>query len=52
CRTLHLLAKEQRVTVQEYKQLLDQGVPHVLVDVRPQVEVDICQLPHSICILC
>ncbi|XP_078413416.1 adenylyltransferase and sulfurtransferase MOCS3 [Cetorhinus maximus] len=48
CRTLHLLTKEQRITVQEYKQLLDQGVPHVLVDVRPQVEVDICQLSHSI----
>ncbi|XP_048456864.1 adenylyltransferase and sulfurtransferase MOCS3 [Rhincodon typus] len=48
CRTLHLLTGEQRITVQEYKQLLDQGVPHVLVDVRPQVEVDICQLPNSI----
>ncbi|XP_067844808.1 adenylyltransferase and sulfurtransferase MOCS3 isoform X1 [Heptranchias perlo] len=48
CRTLHLLTGEQRVTVQEYKQLLDQDVPHVLVDVRPQVEVDICHLPHSI----
>ncbi|XP_059504643.1 adenylyltransferase and sulfurtransferase MOCS3 isoform X2 [Stegostoma tigrinum] len=48
CRTLHLLTGEQRITVQEYKQLLDQGVPHVLVDVRPKAEVDICQLPHSI----
>ncbi|XP_072436646.1 adenylyltransferase and sulfurtransferase MOCS3 [Chiloscyllium punctatum] len=48
CRTLHLLTGEQRITVQEYKQLLDQGVPHILVDVRPQVEVDICKLPHSI----
>ncbi|XP_060686826.1 adenylyltransferase and sulfurtransferase MOCS3 [Hemiscyllium ocellatum] len=48
CRTLHLLTGEQRITVQEYKQLLDQGVPHILVDVRSQVEVDICKLPHSI----
>uniref|UniRef100_A0A4W3JXB6 Adenylyltransferase and sulfurtransferase MOCS3 n=1 Tax=Callorhinchus milii TaxID=7868 RepID=A0A4W3JXB6_CALMI len=48
CRTLKLLPKEQRVTVEEYKQLLDQVVPHILVDVRPQVEVDICRLPHSI----
>ncbi|XP_051867285.1 adenylyltransferase and sulfurtransferase MOCS3 isoform X1 [Pristis pectinata] len=48
CRTLNLLNGEQRITVQEYKRLLDEDVPHVLVDVRPQVEVDICHLPNSI----
>ncbi|CAI9535143.1 unnamed protein product [Staurois parvus] len=48
CRTLYLLSATERMTVQEYKQLLDDGVPHVLIDVRPQVEVDICHLPHSV----
>ncbi|XP_069787075.1 adenylyltransferase and sulfurtransferase MOCS3 [Narcine bancroftii] len=48
CRTLHLLTGEQRITVQEYKKFLDEDIPHVLVDVRQQVEVDICHLPNSI----
>ncbi|XP_024061573.1 adenylyltransferase and sulfurtransferase MOCS3 [Terrapene carolina triunguis] len=48
CRTLCLLPSEQRISVEEYKKLLDEQVPHILVDVRPQVEVDICYLVHSI----
>ncbi|XP_053317234.1 adenylyltransferase and sulfurtransferase MOCS3 isoform X1 [Spea bombifrons] len=47
CRMLSLLPNEERLTVQDYKKFLDDGVPHVLIDVRPQVEVDICHLPHS-----
>uniref|UniRef100_H3AHF7 Adenylyltransferase and sulfurtransferase MOCS3 n=1 Tax=Latimeria chalumnae TaxID=7897 RepID=H3AHF7_LATCH len=47
CRTLHLLTSEQRISVTEYKRILDNQVPHVLVDVRSQMEVDICHLPHS-----
>lgn len=43
-----MLTGEQRITVQEYKSLLDEDIPHVLVDVRPPVEVDICHLPNSI----
>lgn len=48
CRRLNLLTKEQRVSVQEYKEILDSSTPHLLLDVRPKVEVDICHLPFSI----
>ncbi|TRY92835.1 hypothetical protein DNTS_024900 [Danionella cerebrum] len=48
CRRLNLLNREQRVSVQEYKAILEHSVPHLLLDVRPKVEVDICSLPHSI----
>ncbi|XP_072271935.1 adenylyltransferase and sulfurtransferase MOCS3 [Pyxicephalus adspersus] len=48
CRTLNLLTAADRMTVLEYKKLLSDGVSHLLIDVRPQVEVDICRLPHSI----
>lgn len=48
CRRLNLLSPEQRVSVQEYKSIVDCGTPHLLLDVRPKVEVDICQLPVSI----
>ncbi|XP_049637294.1 adenylyltransferase and sulfurtransferase MOCS3 [Suncus etruscus] len=48
CRSLHLLRPEERVSVTDYKRLLDSEVPHLLLDVRPKVEVDICRLPHSL----
>ncbi|XP_004687109.1 PREDICTED: adenylyltransferase and sulfurtransferase MOCS3, partial [Condylura cristata] len=48
CRPLQLLRPEERVSVTDYKRLLDSGSPHVLLDVRPQVEVDICHLPHAL----
>ncbi|KAI7804909.1 adenylyltransferase and sulfurtransferase MOCS3 [Triplophysa rosa] len=48
CRRLNLLTKEQRVSVQEYKEIVDTSTPHVLLDVRPKVEVDICRLKTSI----
>ncbi|XP_037023305.2 adenylyltransferase and sulfurtransferase MOCS3 [Artibeus jamaicensis] len=48
CRCLQLLSPEERVSVTDYKRLLDSGSPHVLLDVRPQVEVDICRLPHAL----
>uniref|UniRef100_A0A8D0B951 Adenylyltransferase and sulfurtransferase MOCS3 n=1 Tax=Salvator merianae TaxID=96440 RepID=A0A8D0B951_SALMN len=47
CRTLQLLHSEERISVEEYKTILDSQVLHVLIDVRPQVEVDICHLAHS-----
>ncbi|KAK5601626.1 Molybdenum cofactor synthesis protein 3 [Crenichthys baileyi] len=48
CRKLNLLSKDQRITVQEYKSVVDNSGPHILVDVRPTVEVDICHLPFSL----
>uniref|UniRef100_A0A8C7J793 Adenylyltransferase and sulfurtransferase MOCS3 n=1 Tax=Oncorhynchus kisutch TaxID=8019 RepID=A0A8C7J793_ONCKI len=51
CRRLNLLSKDQRVTVQEYKSIVDNTAAHLLLDVRPLVEVDICHLPTSLSIL-
>ncbi|XP_037356332.1 adenylyltransferase and sulfurtransferase MOCS3 [Talpa occidentalis] len=48
CHSLQLLSPEERVSVIDYKRLLDSGSPHLLLDVRPQVEVDICHLPHAL----
>ncbi|XP_076604054.1 adenylyltransferase and sulfurtransferase MOCS3 [Chaetodon auriga] len=48
CRKLNLLSRDQRITVQDYKSILDKAEPHLLLDVRPLVEVDICHLPFSL----
>uniref|UniRef100_A0A8C9B0P1 Rhodanese domain-containing protein n=2 Tax=Phocoena sinus TaxID=42100 RepID=A0A8C9B0P1_PHOSS len=48
CRCLQLLSPEERISVVYYKRLLDSGSPHVLLDVRPPVELDLCRLPHSL----
>ncbi|NXM63423.1 MOCS3 sulfurtransferase, partial [Illadopsis cleaveri] len=48
CRSLQLLPAGDRISVQRYKELLDARAPHVLLDVRPQVEVDICRLQHAL----
>nr|XP_056701320.1 adenylyltransferase and sulfurtransferase MOCS3 [Euleptes europaea] len=48
CRRLCLLGKDERVSVEEYKNILDGEVHHVLVDVRPQAEVDICRLAQAV----
>ncbi|XP_045919232.1 adenylyltransferase and sulfurtransferase MOCS3 isoform X1 [Micropterus dolomieu] len=48
CRKLNLLSRDQRITVQDYKSVLDNAEPHLLLDVRPLVEVDICHLPFSL----
>ncbi|KAI4875305.1 hypothetical protein NFI96_022569 [Prochilodus magdalenae] len=48
CRRLNILSSEQRISVQEYKSIVDTVTPHLLLDVRPKVEVDICCLPTSI----
>ncbi|KAH9499641.1 Molybdenum cofactor synthesis protein 3 [Bulinus truncatus] len=44
---LHILEDSQRISAKEYSQMLSNQTPHVLVDVRPAVELDICKLPHS-----
>ncbi|XP_072314053.1 adenylyltransferase and sulfurtransferase MOCS3 [Eucyclogobius newberryi] len=48
CQKLSLLSKDQRITAKEYKTVLDSTDPHLLLDVRPNVEVDICHLPSSL----
>lgn len=39
------------IKLQDYKSILDNAEPHLLLDVRPLVEVDICHLPFSLSIL-
>ncbi|NXS37981.1 MOCS3 sulfurtransferase, partial [Pomatostomus ruficeps] len=48
CRALRLLPSQDRISVAQYKELLERRVPHVLLDVRPRVEVDICRLEHAV----
>ena len=43
---LQLLKSEQRISVTEYKELVDQK--HLLIDVRSANEFEICQLPLSV----
>lgn len=40
--------KTERISVQEYKCIVDTGKPHSLVDVRVKEQFDICALPNSI----
>lgn len=42
---LNILSKDQRLSVEDYKQMLDSDVPHILIDVRQPVEIEICSLP-------
>ncbi|XP_060590470.1 adenylyltransferase and sulfurtransferase MOCS3-like [Ruditapes philippinarum] len=46
-KNIEVLGTNDRITAKEYKSLLDSGQPHVLLDVRQPVEMDICQLPKS-----
>ncbi|XP_040916747.1 adenylyltransferase and sulfurtransferase MOCS3 [Toxotes jaculatrix] len=48
CRKLTLLSRDQRITVQDYQSIINNAEPHLLLDVRPLVEVDICHLPFSL----
>ncbi|XP_059158611.1 adenylyltransferase and sulfurtransferase MOCS3-like [Physella acuta] len=43
---LHVLDDSLRISAKEYSAMLEKSVPHLLLDVRPSVELDICQLPH------
>ncbi|ORX46302.1 hypothetical protein DM01DRAFT_330557 [Hesseltinella vesiculosa] len=43
-----LLAMDERVSVKEYHSFVNSGQPHLLVDVRPSLQIDICSLPHSV----
>ncbi|CAO3699695.1 unnamed protein product [Rhizopus stolonifer] len=43
-----ILKREERIDVNEYHQIVEKGKPHLLVDVRPKVQYDICHLPNSL----
>ena len=45
-----ILGPEERVTVQEYNSVLQSKQPHVLIDVRPQLQQDIIKLDNAISI--
>ncbi|XP_013111762.2 adenylyltransferase and sulfurtransferase MOCS3 [Stomoxys calcitrans] len=44
---LNILTTEQRLTVEEYKHMLDTQSNHILMDVRQPAEFEICHLPKS-----
>ncbi|KAH3826865.1 adenylyltransferase and sulfurtransferase MOCS3-like [Dreissena polymorpha] len=44
-KALTVLKQDERITVHDYKQYIEERRPHVLVDVREPVEMDICRLP-------
>lgn len=44
---LSILEPGQRVTCQQYKQVVDSGHAHLLVDVREPVQYEICHLQNS-----
>lgn len=44
---LNILSPEQRLTVEEYKDLYDCKSNHILMDVRQPAEFEICHLPKS-----
>ena len=34
--------------LQEYNECIENGIPHILLDVRPEVQFDICRLPNTV----
>ncbi|KAF9377441.1 Molybdenum cofactor synthesis protein 3 [Podila verticillata] len=45
---LLLIPFDERLTCEKYKQILDNHVPHLVLDVRERVQFDICSLPESL----
>jgi adenylyltransferase/sulfurtransferase len=45
---LKVLKIEERINVKEYKRILDEGVPHVMLDVREEIQFEICSFPDAI----
>lgn len=46
--SLNILKPHQRISVQEYRQLVLENEPHMLIDVRSPHEFEICQLDNAI----
>ncbi|KAH8854588.1 Adenylyltransferase and sulfurtransferase MOCS3 [Schistosoma japonicum] len=47
-RTMNMVMNAHRITVQQLKNYIDSELSHLLIDVRPKVEFDICHLKSSI----
>nr|XP_006820234.1 PREDICTED: adenylyltransferase and sulfurtransferase MOCS3-like [Saccoglossus kowalevskii] len=47
-KTVKLLSNENRISVENYANIVKEKHYHVLVDVRTPCEMDICQLPNTI----
>ncbi|MCL4126304.1 UNVERIFIED_CONTAM: hypothetical protein GTU68_040266, partial [Idotea baltica] len=45
---LSLLNVNKRITVTKYKEMVDEGTPHILLDVRSPIEMEICKLPNTL----
>lgn len=43
-----IIDPEERVTAEQYKQVIDSNEPHLLIDVRPQLHYDIVKLDNAI----
>ncbi|XP_046369536.2 adenylyltransferase and sulfurtransferase MOCS3-like [Haliotis rufescens] len=43
---LTVLDDSERISPKVYQEMMVKGSPHILVDVRTEVEMGICQLPH------
>ncbi|XP_041350607.1 adenylyltransferase and sulfurtransferase MOCS3-like [Gigantopelta aegis] len=46
-RSKNILTSDERISVKRYKEMLERNIPHLLIDVRTPVEMEICQLPHT-----
>ncbi|SAM01166.1 hypothetical protein [Absidia glauca] len=46
--TQSVLGPNERVSATEYNHVLETNRAHVLLDVRPALQLDICNLPHSL----
>eukprot|EP00794_Sanderia_malayensis_P018538 gene18538-20399_t len=47
CVSISLLSKDERISVEQYKNIVDQREEHLLIDVRPEVEFDICSFAQA-----
>ncbi|KAI2805764.1 Molybdenum cofactor synthesis protein 3 [Blomia tropicalis] len=47
---VRILEQDERVTVQDYHEVLKSNQPHLLIDVRPQLQQDIIKLEHAVSI--
>ncbi|KAG0336402.1 Molybdenum cofactor synthesis protein 3, partial [Podila horticola] len=45
---LLLIPFDERLTCENYKQIVDNQLPHLVLDVREKVQFDICSLPESL----